>query len=117
MNFRKILLIISVFTFTVSLSHQALSAKSHVQKSAEAKGPQAPVKCYVEYRGGGSDIQLAVGEFSNPNQAKKILQNREVSPNWADKKKKIIFKVKECINESGKFKSSQARRLDDALPR
>ncbi len=103
---------------SVSCSFSVFAEKSHQQKYSAAMGEQVPVKCYVEYRGGGEGIQFAVGAFETPNQAKNLLLNREVTLVKKDKKsKKTILKVKECVKEKNKFSNYRAKQLDKSLPR
>lgn len=101
---------------SISCSFGVFAEKSYQQKYADARGEQIPVKCYVEYRGGGDDIQFIVGAFENPNQAKSLLVNRQVVKSKS-KSKKTILKVKECVKEEKKFSSSRARNLDKLSPR
>lgn len=118
MKFYKLFLNRSLPLIGLICSYSVMAEKSYIEQYDESIKNSVPVKCYVEYRGGGEDIRLAIGDFDNPNQARKILLNQEVVINKANKKqKKIVIKIKECVNETDKFTNTRAKNLDQAMPR
>lgn len=118
MKFYKLFLSSVLALITLICSYSVTAEKSYIEQYDESIKNSVPVKCYVEYRGGGDDIRLAIGDFDNPNQARQLLLNQAVVINKANKKqKKIVFKVKECVNETDNFTNARAKKLDDVMPR
>jgi hypothetical protein len=86
------------------------------EKRYQKKDKQKPFKCHVEYQGGGDDIRFITGRYNEPNQLINYLQGKKVDM-YDGRDKKVIYKVKECIQGHERFASQKARQLDKAVLR
>lgn len=116
MTILKLIFSVTLAILVFSNSFAANAEEKQPQKHVGATSTKMTVKCYVEYRGGGDDIRVVIGEFKTPNQAKGILHGRKVIK-MNGTINKSIFKVNECVESTEQFSSSRAKSLNNSVAR
>jgi hypothetical protein len=105
-----------IFTRFITVLISLSSFYVVAEKSHQQKDKQMQVKCHVEYQGGGDDIRFITGRYNKPNQVISYFQGKKVDM-YNGRDKKVIYKVKECVQGHELFESQKARQLDKAVLR
>jgi hypothetical protein len=116
MTILKLIFSVTLATLVFSSSFAANAEEKQQQKYVGVTSTKMTVKCYVEYRGGGDDIRVVIGDFKTPNQAKGILHGRKVIK-MNGTINKNIFKVNECVESTEQFSNSRAKSLNNSVAR
>jgi len=74
------------------------------------------MKCHVELMGGHNVVHFTVIKKRKVAKLNQFLVGRKILTDLS-KKKKVIYKVKECINSKDSFKSLTARQIEKNMAR
>jgi hypothetical protein len=103
-------LVIVLFSISLTTSFGGQANDSNGSKAKVIKPIDAEMKCHVELVGGGETIRFTNSPYINIKELTPILMKQKIKLN-NDRSAKVIYKVKECVRLTDKFKGQRAKQL------
>jgi hypothetical protein len=105
--------VICITILAISTAYSYASAAESVHRKQSFK---VEMKCHVELMGGENVIHFTVIKKNKAAKLSQFLVGRKILTD-SSKKKKVIYKVKECVDSKDSFNKHIARNIERKMAR